>query len=63
MTVRRTLMAGGIGLTTLLVVGGLLTALLPFEFSALVGLPAGVVAGLVVYGGLSFRERLATPPT
>lgn len=46
MTFRRALLAGGLGLTTLLVVGGLLTALLPFEFSALVGLPVGVLAGL-----------------
>jgi len=46
-TARRALLAVGAGLTTLLVVGGLLTALLPFEFSALVGLPVGLLAGLL----------------
>ena len=62
MSLRRALLAGGLGLTTLLVVGGLLTALLPFEFSALVGLPGGVVAGLfAVLLALGAPLRPGTP--
>lgn len=48
MTTRRALVAVGAGLTTLLLVGGLVTALLPVAFSAIVGLPVGALAGLLV---------------
>jgi len=61
-SLRRALLAGGLGLTTLLVVGGLLTVLLPFEFSALVGLPVGVLAGLfAVVLALGAPLRSGTP--
>jgi hypothetical protein len=60
--VRLGLTAGGVGLTTLLVVGGLLTAVLPFEFSAIVGLPVGVLAGLAALAGvIALLDRVESP--
>lgn len=48
MDARRRLTAVGSGLTTGLLVAVLVIELLDFEFSAIVGLPVGAVAGLVV---------------
>lgn len=66
MNVRHALTALGAGLTTGLLVAVLVIELLDFEFSALVGLPVGVLAGLtalatvtVVYDGLDVMERRA----
>jgi hypothetical protein len=66
MNVRHALTALGAGLTTGLVVAVLVIELLDFEFSALIGLPVGVLAGLIVlatvavaFDGLDEMERRA----
>ncbi|WP_436935888.1 hypothetical protein [Halovenus marina] len=46
---RRTVTAVGTGLTTVLVVSVAVIELLNVEFSALVGLPVGVLAGVVAF--------------
>jgi hypothetical protein len=48
MNSRALVAAAGAGLTTFLVVAVLLIEALPFEFSAIVGLPAGAVVGVLV---------------
>jgi|AntRauTorcE11898_2_1112593.scaffolds.fasta_scaffold126831_1 hypothetical protein len=66
MNVRHTLTALGAGLTTGLLVAVLVIELLAFEFSALIGLPLGILAGLIVlatvavaFNGLDEMERRA----
>jgi hypothetical protein len=66
MDARHALTALGSGLTTGLVVAVLVIEVLTVEFSALVGLPVGVLAGLVVlatvgvaFDGLDAMERRA----
>lgn len=49
---RRFLTAVGAGVTTFLLVAVLVIELLTFEFSAIVGLPVGLLAGLAVFVGL-----------
>ncbi|WP_302082382.1 hypothetical protein [Salinibaculum rarum] len=48
MNARHALTALGAGLTTVLLVTVLVIELLAFEFSALVGLPVGILAGLAI---------------
>lgn len=52
---RRVLTSIGAGVATFLLVAVLVIELLNFEFSAIVGLPVGLVAGLVVFVGLWTR--------
>lgn len=61
MTLRSLLVGVGAAIATALVVAVTLTALLPFAFSALVGVPVGLLAGLLagVASGLWF-DRLAS---
>jgi len=47
MCIRSVLVALGAGITVALLVGVALVALLPYEFSAIVSLPAGLLAGAV----------------
>lgn len=49
---RRFLTAVGAGLTTFLLVAVLVIKLLAFEFSAIIGLPVGLLAGFAVFVGL-----------
>jgi len=51
MTFRSALAALGAGITTFLVVAVLVIELLDVEFSAIVGLPVGAVAGWIVICG------------
>ena len=48
MNTRRAVVTVGAGITSALLVGVLVTELLALEFSALVGLPLGVLAGVAV---------------
>jgi len=66
MDIRHGLAALGAGLTTGLLVAVLVIEILSFEFSVLVGLPVGTLAGLVVlatvgvaFDGLDATERRA----
>lgn len=52
MLLRRALTAVGGGVTTFLLVAVVVIELLYFEFSALVGIPLGVLAGLAAVAGL-----------
>ncbi|MCD2199553.1 hypothetical protein LPA44_06545 [Halobacterium sp. KA-4] len=52
---RTVLSALGAGITTFLVVAIAVIELLPFEFSALVGLPAGLLAGGAVFAAIAVR--------
>lgn len=52
MAFRRTLTALGAGVTTFLLIAVLVIELLYVEFSALVGVPVGLLAGLAVVAGL-----------
>lgn len=52
MNVRKLFTAVGSGITSFLLVTVLVIELLNFEFSALIGLPVGLLAGLVVLVGL-----------
>ncbi len=61
---RRALTVLGTGVTTTILVSVLVTALLdgPIEFSAIIGLPAGLLAGVVAIGGtLAVVDRFDTP--
>lgn len=49
MTLRRPITAVGAGVTAFLVVAVSVIELLDFEFSAIVGLPVGLIAGIVVF--------------
>lgn len=53
MNLRHLLTAVGAGITTFLVVAVLVIELLAIEFSAIVGIPLGLLAGLVVTIGLA----------
>lgn len=44
--------AGGAGVTTALLVAALVTSVLDVAFSAIVGIPVGLLAGIAVAGGL-----------
>jgi hypothetical protein len=55
MDTRKVLTTIGAGLTSFLLVAVLVIELLDFEFSAIVGLPVGLLAGLVVLVGLWIR--------
>lgn len=66
MDIRHALTAVGAGLTTGLLVAVLVIEMLAFEFSVLVGLPVGILGGLVVlatvgvtFDGLDAMERRA----
>lgn len=52
MTLRTVLIACGAGLSTTLIVAVVVIELLAVEFSAIVGLPVGLLAGLLVLVGL-----------
>lgn len=51
MTARDILTGVGAGVTTFLLVTVAVIELLPFEFSAIIGLPVGLLAGLAVFVG------------
>jgi hypothetical protein len=53
--------AVGAGLTTALVVGGLMTALLTFEFSAIIGVPVGLASGALAFVAAAAVDRTETP--
>jgi hypothetical protein len=55
MDVRKVITTVGAGLTSFLLVAVLVIELLDFEFSAIVGLPVGLLAGIVVSVGLWSR--------
>ncbi len=55
MNSRTILSALGAGITTFLVVAVAVIELLPFEFSALVGLPVGLLAGGAVFAAVAVR--------
>lgn len=62
MNVRRPLTAIGAGITAFLVVAVAVIEVLSFEFSAIVGLPIGLVAGIVVAVAiLLYHEEAADP--
>jgi len=61
MGVRRILTATGAGVTTFLLVAVLVIETLDFEFSAIIGLPVGLVAGFVVFAGIWVRLAELTP--
>jgi hypothetical protein len=55
MDARKLLTAVGAGITSFLLVTVLIIELLDFEFSAIIGLPVGLLAGIVVFVGLWSR--------
>lgn len=61
MNVRLFATAVGAGLTTALVVGGLMTALLTFEFSAIIGVPVGLASGALAFVAVAAVDRIETP--
>lgn len=61
MSLRRILTAAGAGVTTFLLVAVLVIELLDFEFSAIIGLPVGLLAGFAVFGILWVRLPELTP--
>lgn len=62
MNLRRVLTAVGAGVSTFLLVAVALTATLPFEFSAIVGLPVGLLAGVGVLALLLVTLEDLTEP-
>ncbi|MCD2203485.1 hypothetical protein [Halobacterium sp. KA-6] len=58
---RTVLSALGAGITTFLVVAVAVIELLPFEFSALVGLPVGLLVGGAVFAAVAARYDEAAP--
>jgi hypothetical protein len=61
MGIRRILTAAGAGVTTFLLVAVLVIEALDFEFSAIIGLPVGLLAGFTVFAGLWLRLAELTP--
>jgi hypothetical protein len=55
MSFRRVLTAAGAGITSFLLVTVLVIEILDFEFSAIIGLPVGLLAGFAVSAGLWVR--------
>jgi len=55
MDVRKGLTTIGAGITSFLLVTVVVIELLDFEFSAIIGLPVGLLAGIVVFVGLWIR--------
>lgn len=61
MHLRAGLAAAGVAVTTFLLVAVAVIALLPFEFSAIVGLPVGLLAGIVAFVAVFAEYRFAGP--
>ena len=59
MHLRAALAAAGVAVTAFLLVAVAVIALLPFEFSAIVGLPVGLLAGVVAFVAVFAEYRFA----
>ncbi len=58
MNLRTISVAVGAGITAFMLVAVSVIELLPFEFSALVGLPVGLLAGVIVLGGILVKYQV-----